>query len=343
MQLYQPNTMAKPRIFLSSTYFDLKHVRRHVEAFIKQMGYESVLFESGDIPFHHDQPLDESCYAEIETCHILILIIGGRYGSAASTENTPQELEQKEKEIQFYNSITKKEYQKARDKNIPIFVFVEKGVYSEYDTFKKNRNNATITFAHVDSINIFKLLDDIIAQRTNNFVKGFENFDDITTWLKEQWAGLFADFLSRRSTDVKIKNLQEQIEELKEISGALKVYNEAILVSTKVKDGTKIIKQEDMKLRIRRASRFRKEPLIEYMVRSLKSESSTMDLYNSFASTDSLEEFCEQINISKKVSSGFNKRAHEEYKLLRNVYLGENNPIDNSELIDEVADSKEET
>lgn len=327
--------MAKPRIFLSSTYFDLKHVRRHVEAFIKQMGYESVLFESGDIPFHHDQPLDESCYAEIETCHILILIIGGRYGSAASEESTPQEKEQKEKEIQFYNSITKKEYQKARDKNIPIFIFVEKGVYAEYDTFKKNRNNTTISFAHVDSINIFKLLDDIIAQRTNNFVKGFENFDDITTWLKEQWAGLFADYLSRRSTDVKIKNLQEQIEELKEISGALKVYNEAILVSTKVKDGSKIIKQEDLKLRVRRASRFKKEPLISYLVGMTTGEIGTMALYNSFASTSSLEKFCEEIKIAKEMISGFTKRAHEEYKLLRNMYLEENNPVDNSEFAED--------
>jgi hypothetical protein len=326
--------MAKPRIFLSSTYFDLKHVRRHVEAFIKQMGYESVLFESGDIPFQHDQALDESCYAEIDTCHILILIIGGRYGSAASSEQLSQDNEQKEKEIQFYNSITTKEYQKARDKNIPIFIFVEKGVYAEYDTFKRNRTNSSITYAHVDSINIFKLLDDVIAQRTNNFVKGFENFDDITTWLKEQWAGLFADFLSRKSTDLKIKNLQEQIEELKEISGALKVYNEALLVSTKVKDGTKIIRQEELKLKIKRASRLRKEPLIDYILRRGNLGLSFMDVYNSFESTKSLEEFCETVGMSKEMTVGFNKRAYEEYKLLRNVYLNEDNPVDNAELDD---------
>lgn len=330
--------MAKPRIFLSSTYFDLKHVRRHVEAFIKQMGYESVLFESGDIPFHHDQPLDESCYAEIDTCHILILIIGGRYGSAASIEDTPQEKEQKEKEIYFYNSITKKEYQKARDKNLPIFIFVEKGVYAEYDTFKKNRNNPSITYAHVDSINIFKLLDDIIAQRTNNFVKGFENFDDITTWLKEQWAGLFADFLSRKSTDSKIKNLQEQIEELKEISSALKVYNEALLVSTKVKDGTKIIKQEELKLKIRKASRFKREPLIGYILRDNNIEIPSIRLYDAFFTTDTLIDFGVKIGIAKSALEKYNKRANEEYKLLRNLYLEENNPIDDAEIRDEASD-----
>ncbi|MFI5453745.1 DUF4062 domain-containing protein [Pedobacter sp. UC225_61] len=324
--------MAKPRVFLSSTYFDLKHVRRHVEAFIKQMGYESVLFESGDIPFHHDQALDESCYAEIDTCHILILIIGGRYGSSATNDATQQEKEQKEKEISFYNSITKKEYEKAREKGIPIFIFVEKGVYGEYDTFKKNRTNKTISFAHVDSVNIFRLLDEIIAQRTNNFVKGFENFDDITTWLKEQWAGIFADFLSRRTTDTKIKNLQEQIEELKEISGALKVYNEAILVSTKAKDGTKLIKQEELKLRIRKASRFKREPLIDYIIKAGNKEINTLRLYEYFTITKTLEEFAEKIIFDKGFINSFSRRAHEEYKKIRNVYLDENNPVDHKEI-----------
>jgi hypothetical protein len=78
--------MAKPRVFVSSTYYDLRHIRDRLEAFIESFGYDPVLFESGDIPFHHDAPLDESCYAEIQTCHILILIVGGRYGSPSSDE-----------------------------------------------------------------------------------------------------------------------------------------------------------------------------------------------------------------------------------------------------------------
>ncbi len=48
--------MAKPRVFVSSTYYDLKHIRNSVETFIENLGYDAVLFESGDIPFHHDAP-----------------------------------------------------------------------------------------------------------------------------------------------------------------------------------------------------------------------------------------------------------------------------------------------
>ena len=54
--------MAKPKIFVSSTYYDFKHIRKNIETFIEEMGYEPILFESGDIPFKHDQDLDKSCY-----------------------------------------------------------------------------------------------------------------------------------------------------------------------------------------------------------------------------------------------------------------------------------------
>ncbi|TON64645.1 DUF4062 domain-containing protein, partial [Vibrio parahaemolyticus] len=121
--------MAKPRIFVSSTYYDLKHIRNSLEVFIDSFGYESVLYEDGDIPFHHDSPLDVSCYSEIKNCHILVLIIGGRYGSPAS-----QQLDDNER-IEFYNSVTKKEYETARGQDIPIYVFIDKNVHSEYHTF----------------------------------------------------------------------------------------------------------------------------------------------------------------------------------------------------------------
>jgi hypothetical protein len=70
--------MAKPRIFVSSTYYDLRHIRAVLEGFIRQLGYEPVLFEKGAIPFRHDKTLEENCLSEIDACDILILIVGGR-------------------------------------------------------------------------------------------------------------------------------------------------------------------------------------------------------------------------------------------------------------------------
>jgi hypothetical protein len=82
---YQCKTVIfKPRIFISSTNYTLKHVRYSLEKFISTIKYETVLFEKGDMPFQHDKALEEPCYAEINNCHLLVLIIGGRYGSLSS-------------------------------------------------------------------------------------------------------------------------------------------------------------------------------------------------------------------------------------------------------------------
>jgi hypothetical protein len=153
---YKPKTgmlkMAKPRIFVSSTYYDLKHVRASLDAFINSMGFESVLSEKGDIAYSPDLPLDESCYREVVGTDMLLVIIGGRYGS-----ETSEDRGKKEDFFSRYESITKKEVEAALNKEIPVYILVDAGVFSEFQTFKLNRKSKDIKYAHVDSINIFHL------------------------------------------------------------------------------------------------------------------------------------------------------------------------------------------
>ena len=78
--------MAKPRIFVSSTYFDLRVVRADLERFIREIGFEPVLFERGHIPYGKEEALEEYCYREISTCDVLVSIIGGKYGSQSKDE-----------------------------------------------------------------------------------------------------------------------------------------------------------------------------------------------------------------------------------------------------------------
>jgi len=241
--------MAKPRVFVSSTYYDLRHIRSGLESFIDSLGYDAVLFESGDVPFSHEVPLDESCYKEIGNCHILVLIIGGRYGSAASDSQDPLSEEDLNRHYQHYNSITQKEYETARDADIPIFIFVEKGVAAEYVTYKENRDNDSIAYAHVDNVSVFRLVDSIYGQRRNNPTREFEKLEDITTWLKDQWAGLFADFLVRKSNAKPLKTLALQLASLENVTETLKEYSESIIRGIAPEKSDEIISNIDGRLK----------------------------------------------------------------------------------------------
>ncbi|HHH2041938.1 TPA: DUF4062 domain-containing protein, partial [Yersinia enterocolitica] len=182
--------MAKPRIFVSSTYYDFKHIRSSLELFIRNMGYDPILSENGNIAYVSDMPLDESCYKEANLADMLILIIGGRYGSEVSNARKIGGGDDKDF-YSHYESVTKKEFETAFSANIPIYILIQSDVYSEYKTYVNNEENNTICYAHVESINVFKFIKDVLTKAKNNPTLSFERFSQIESWLKEQWAGLF--------------------------------------------------------------------------------------------------------------------------------------------------------
>jgi len=277
--------MAKPRVFVSSTYYDLKHIRNSLEAFIEGLGYESVLYEDGDIPFHHDKPLDISCYEEVKSCHILVLIIGGRYGSSST------EQEENEKKLEFYNSVTKKEYETARINDIPIYVFIDKNVHSEYHTFKKNRDKENIEYAHVDNVNIFKLIDDIYSQKRNNLIKDFEKFDEISSWLRDQWAGLFADLLKNKTTDKDLADLSTQVSGLKDLSSVLKNYTESIMEKLEPENFHQIITDSNKSLRHSYVRIFQQNDMIIHCLNNHPNDISIIELFEAFDASHTLFDF----------------------------------------------------
>ena len=236
--------MAKPRVFVSSTYYDLKHIRASLENFIESLGFEAVLFERGDIAFTPDAALDQSCYREVGTADIFVLVIGNRYGSAASSEEKKPERDFFEK----YNSITKEEYAAAIARDIPVYILVEAAVHSEYQTYRRNRDKTDIAYAHVDSVNIFKLLDAIFAQQTNNPVHTFERFADIEGWLREQWAGRFREFLHQQSEQKQLSALSDQVAALKEANKTLAKYLEVIVTIVSPENATELIEDQQRRL-----------------------------------------------------------------------------------------------
>lgn len=236
--------MAKPRVFVSSTYYDLKHVRSSLDIFIESLGYDSVLSEKGDIAYSPDMPLDESCYKEVSNADIFVLIIGGRYGSEASDGGKKRNKDFYDR----YESVTKKEFGEAIGRDIPTYVLVEQSVYSEYHTYLRNKDNKNVSYAHVDSANIFRFIEEILSRPRNNPTQTFEKFSDIEAWLREQWAGLFRELLKRMSEQKRFAELSQQVDGLKEINNTLKTYLESVMRVVSPEESPKLIANEAKRL-----------------------------------------------------------------------------------------------
>jgi hypothetical protein len=236
--------MAKPRIFVSSTYYDLKHVRSSLHNFIESLGFEAVLSEKGDIAYSPDMPLDESCYREVTSADIFVLVVGGRYGSEASDGGKKRSREFYER----YESVTKKEFEEAIRRDIPTYVLVEQSVHSEYHTYLRNKESTSVAYAHVDSVNIFKFIEHILSLPRNNPTQTFEKFSDIERWLREQWAGLFRELLRRMTEQRKIAELSQQVEGLRDINNTLKAYLESLMQTVSPAESTRVIEHERQRL-----------------------------------------------------------------------------------------------
>lgn len=200
--------MAKPKVFISSTYYDLRNIRTDLERYIKERNFEPILNERGHIAYSSQVRLEEYCYREIDNCDILISIIGGRFGSTAYESGG--------------YSISQKELQTALDKGKQVYIFIDKAVLHEYKTYEHNKDNEEVIklmkFSAVNDIKIYKFLDDVFALPINNQYTGFETSNEIIQYLQEQWASLFQSLLSdvAKQKDIKL------IEELKDTAKTLK-------------------------------------------------------------------------------------------------------------------------
>jgi hypothetical protein len=188
--------MAKPRIFVSSTFYDLRQVRLDLDRFIRDLGYEPVLNELGSIAYGKDEKLEEYCYKEISSIDILVSIIGGRFGSESQHHNL---------------SISQMEFKTAFELNKQVYIFIDKNVYSEFQTFQLNKENQEIRYRFADNKKIYEFLEFLESLPNNNNIYPFESSTDITQYLKDQWAGLFQRFLSEQ-TRVKEINLLKGVE-----------------------------------------------------------------------------------------------------------------------------------
>ena len=171
----------KPTVFVSSTCYDLKQIRQDLEHFLKdELGFEPMLSETSSFPVDPQLGTIDNCTRNVdEHADIFVLIIGCRYGMVTDSGK----------------SITNLEYLHAKQKNIPIYVFIDKPILSNIQIW---RDNPAGTFtALVDNPKIFEFVDSI--RSVEKWTYPYEHANDIITTLRSQFAYLFRESLTVRS------------------------------------------------------------------------------------------------------------------------------------------------
>lgn len=204
--------MAKPRVFISSTYYDLKQTREDISNFLLTLGYDPIRNEEGNIPYGSRDSLENYCYREINNIDILVSIIGGRFGSQSN-------------ESQW--SISNEELRTALRNNKQVYIFIDKNVLAEYEIYLVNKKG-NITYKYADNVKIHQFIEEIKGLANNNNIKSFETSADILHYLKEQLAGLFQSFLDTQSKareynlaqklEAATKNLENTVDSLVEFN-----------------------------------------------------------------------------------------------------------------------------
>lgn len=203
----------KPRIFISSTFYDLKYMREDISNFVKAHDFDPIMFEDGDIGYTPSKDLDESCYETMKSADMVILIIGGNYGSPATGEKADSFNE--------YLSVTRKEFETATYEGIPIYVFVEAAVYAEYGIYEFNMKkiesqNVNITFKATKNINVFRFIKEIHSL-SGISITDFRKTSEIKEFLSKQWSDMFKNYLQSLKEEKNSKQMYEAMNNLQSL------------------------------------------------------------------------------------------------------------------------------
>ena len=76
----------------------------------------------------------------------------------------------------------------------------------------------------------------------------FSRYAEIEGWLREQWAGLFREFLKRTSESQQIASLSAQVSQLSELNKTFKTYLENLMTSISPEKSKAVIETESNRL-----------------------------------------------------------------------------------------------
>lgn len=159
-----------PKVFISSTFYDLKQIRADISEFIEDdLGYKFLRSEHSSFPVNPDISTVQNCKNQVQDCDLMILIIGGRYGNIPDDD---------------IKSITNLEYLTAKSRHIPTFIFVVNNVLSLYPVWEENSDSNFSSV--VDSNELFNFIKSI--KQESKWIFPFDTAQDIVTILRTQFA-----------------------------------------------------------------------------------------------------------------------------------------------------------
>lgn len=190
--------MKKTSIFVSSTCYDLSQIRTDIHNFIEDSGHTPILSELKNFPFNPFKKAVDSCIEVVKNdADIFVLIIGNRYGA----------------QIESGKSITNTEFLTAKQKGIPIYIFIDKKIINILPVWSKNKDGNYSDI--VDSTKIFEFVTEI-RNDLNMWSFEFERAQDIISTLKDQLSFLFKESLvlstkyKSRIEDLFVANLSNE-------------------------------------------------------------------------------------------------------------------------------------
>ncbi|WP_075989855.1 DUF4062 domain-containing protein [Vibrio fluvialis] len=237
--------MATPKVFVSSTCYDLQEERAQLERFISNYGFQPVLSEYSGVYYDVDAHTHESCVNEVAHCDLFVLIISGRYGGRYINGNG--------------ESITQAEYNKAKELGLPIFTFVKMDVSNAQHIYKENVRENDEEFAkkisypaihkQEDAFSIFNFIESVTRANTNNGVETYQSFSDIEGHLKKQWAGMFFTFLKKRKEQENVEDILSVVQKLVGSTATLESLVESLHSSSVGEEETKqVLKSSEIRL-----------------------------------------------------------------------------------------------
>ena len=155
-----------PKVFLSSTIYDLRDLRDAVQTALRKEGYTVLASEDGSIPVDSSKHSYDVCLQAAKTCDCLVAVIDGRFGGTMPDGKT---------------SITQAEVETALADGKQVYVFVRQGVWDakEIYTAHAKAGHSFVKTKIVDDERVFQVIEVIRKRATGNWIFQFNKPSDL--------------------------------------------------------------------------------------------------------------------------------------------------------------------